>query len=88
MTSAREFEPVLEMPWEITGFCGIGEEWWFALRVEKGFCDVGRLQPGASAPELEDRYAGSLAALAFDGSGFWMCDLRGPTMVKVRPRSL
>lgn len=78
----------ISIPWEITGFFWIDTDLWLSVRVEKGFTDVARLRPGMQTPELIERYQGSFATLAYDGSGFWMSELRGETIVKVSPAAL
>ncbi len=78
----------IELPWEVTGFLWIGKDLWLSVRAEKDMTDVALLRPGMGAPELVERYEGSFVSLAYDGSGFWMSELRGEVIVKVSPAAL
>lgn len=75
----------IEVPYEITGLHWMGATAWMNVRVEKGFSDVAKRGPGASAPVLVERLPGSLASLAYDGECFWTVDLRSDALYRVRP---
>lgn len=66
---------VIEVPEEITGFSWIGATAWLNLRVEKGVSQIAKRGPGATRLTPVERIDGSLASLAYDGSGFWTVDL-------------
>jgi sugar lactone lactonase YvrE len=88
LTPAGSVEHEIEMPAEVTGIHWSGPALWANLRFEKGVSDITRfVREGAPGERLE-RYLSGFVSLAFDGSGFWMSDLRGTTIVKASPPGL
>jgi hypothetical protein len=82
LNAAGSIEHAIEMPAEVTGIHWSGPALWSNLRFEKGVSDITRFAQEGAAPERLERYPSSFVSLAFDGSGFWMSDLRGPTIVR------
>jgi hypothetical protein len=81
-------EHEIEVPAEVTGIHWSGTALWTNLRFEKGASDITRFAHAGAAAERLERYPSSFVSLAFDGSGFWMSDLRGPTIIKASPPGL
>jgi len=88
LTPDGSIEHEIKLPAEVTGIHWSGPVLWANMRFEKGASDVTRFAHEGASPERLERYASSFVSLAFDGSGFWMSDLRGPTIIKVLPPGL
>jgi hypothetical protein len=88
LSASGSIEHEIEMPAPVIGIHWSGPTLWANLRFDKETSDVTRFaREGAPAERLE-RYPSSFVSLAFDGSGFWMSDLRGATIVKASPPGL
>ena len=81
-------EQEFPLPAEVTGIYWSGPALWANLRMEKGASDIVRFANGPQTPELLEHYEQGLVSLAYDGSGFWMSDLRGTTLIKAAPPGL
>ncbi len=75
-------EQTIDLPVQVTGIHWDGPTLWANLRFDKGTSDITRLSAGGQVLEKAEHHEQSFASLAFDGSGFWMSDLRGPTIVR------
>ena len=78
-------EHEIEVPAEVIGIHWSGPALWANLRFDKGASDITRFEREGAPAERLERYPSSFVSLAFDGDGFWMSDLRGPTMIKASP---
>jgi len=88
LSAAGSIEHEIELPTEVTGIHWAGPALWTNLRFEKGTSDITRFSHEGAAAERLERYPSSFVSLAFDGSGFWLSDLRGPTIIKASPPGL
>jgi len=87
LASDGAVERVIDVPAEIIGIHWSGQSLWANLRIEKGTSDIVRFAREGAEPQSLGHYPSSFVSLAFDGEGFWMSDLRGPTIVRAVPRS-
>jgi hypothetical protein len=78
-------EHTIDVPAEITGIHWSGPSLWANLRFEKGASDIVRFAREGAEAERLGHYPSSYVSLAYDGAGFWMSDLRGPTIVRAVP---